>query len=87
MCRECVQAVVLDVSIGTDDGLAVCEGLKDAVGVPFVLLSENASRKAVANAIRSGAASVLVKPIKEELLIERLAEVLKTRRTSTPGPG
>lgn len=86
LCRDCVQAVVLDVSIESDDAMAVCEQLKVAAGVPFVLLAQNTSRKAVSNAVRSGASAVLVKPVKEELLVERLCEVLKMERTSTAAP-
>jgi len=86
LCRDCVHAVVLDVSIETDDGLSLCQGLKGTTGVPFILLSQNASRKAVANAIRSGASSVLVKPIKEELLVERLTDLFRVGPASAPAP-
>jgi CheY-like chemotaxis protein len=77
LCHECVSAVVLDVSMESDDALLVCERLR-STNIPFIVLSSNASRKSMSNALRSGARCVLLKPLKETLLVERLAELLKT---------
>lgn len=76
--RHGVDAIILDVSIETDDGLAVCKRLREASKVPFLVLSGNTSKQAVINAIQSGARYVLVKPVREELLLERLSNLLKT---------
>jgi CheY-like chemotaxis protein len=81
LCQECVSAVVLDVSMESDDALAVCERLRSLTKIPFIVLSSNASKKAMANALRSGARYVLVKPLKESLLSERLAELLADSTT------
>lgn len=77
LCRECVDAVVIDVSIESDDALVVCEELRKVSQVPFILLASNASPKALSNALRSGAGCVLVKPLKETLLVERLSDLLE----------
>jgi len=74
-CRECVDAIILDVPIESDDALAVCGRIRE-ISRPFILLSSNTSRKAQANALQSGARCVLVKPLKEALLLERLSELL-----------
>jgi CheY-like chemotaxis protein len=75
LCQECLSAVVLDVSMESDDALSVCERLR-TMNIPFIILSSNASRKAMSNALRSGARCVLLKPLKESLLAERLSELL-----------
>jgi CheY-like chemotaxis protein len=75
LCQECVSAVVLDVSMESDQALAVCDRQRNG-HIPFIVLSSNASKKALSNALRSGARSVLLKPLKESLLADRLAEIL-----------
>lgn len=77
LCQECVSAVVLDVSMESDQALAICDRLRTG-NIPFIVLSSNASKKAMSNALRSGARSVLLKPLKESLLADRLAEILDT---------
>ena len=83
LCQECVSAVVLDVSMESDDALAVCERLRSFSKIPFILLSSNASKKAMSNALRSGARCVLLKPLKESLLAQRLGELLSVPSEAT----
>jgi CheY-like chemotaxis protein len=83
LCQECVSAVVLDIAIESDDSLAVCERLRSLTKIPFIVLSSNANKKAMANAMRSGARHVLVKPLNERLLSERLAELLAAPASAT----
>ena len=71
-----VDAVVLDVSLESADGLAVCQKIGEQMSVPMIVLSENSSKEAVANAMGSGARFVLLKPIKDEHLLDRLSDVL-----------
>ena len=77
VCRSCVSLIVLDAPIETDDGLDLCRRVKDDSGLPFILLSANRSKEAAANAVRSGAICVLVKPIHENILVQRIASVLE----------
>jgi len=83
MCRQCVDVIVLDVSIETEDGLAACKQLREAVNIPFLVLAGNSNRQAVANAIQSGARYVLLKPVKQDLLLERISNVLKPPETAS----
>lgn len=76
--RYAVDAIVLDVSIETDNGLALCRRLRESTPVPFIVLSGNTSKQAVINAIQAGARYVLVKPVREDLLLERISHLLKT---------
>jgi CheY-like chemotaxis protein len=79
LCQECVDAIILDVAIESDDALEVCGRLRKVSSVPCILLSSNTSRKALANALQCGAQCILVKPLKETLLVERLSELLASR--------
>ena len=72
LCQEYVGAIVLDLPIETEDGLTLCRRLRGSTKTPFILLSGNTSKKAVAHALQSGARYVLVKPIKEDLLVDRV---------------
>lgn len=75
--RQGIDVVILDVSIETEDGLATCRRIREVTPVPFIVLAGNTSRQAVANAIESGARYVLLKPVKQDLLLERLSNVLR----------
>lgn len=79
-----VDAVVLDVPIETQDGLELCRSMRERTQRPFIVLSANTSKQAIANALESGAQFVLVKPVNEELLVERLSNALQEGQ---PGNG
>jgi len=75
--RDGVKAIVLDTAIDTDEGFERCHRLREAASAPFVVLAGTASRRAVRNALVSGASYVLLKPIKEDLLLERIQTVVQ----------
>lgn len=75
--RRPADVAVIDVPIESEDGLHFCNLLRDRVKMPFIVLSNNASKQAIANAMKSGARYVLVAPFKEDLLLERISNVLK----------
>ena len=70
-----VDSVILDVSLESADGLAVCRQIGKKMSVPMIVLSENSSKDAVANAMGSGARYVLLKPFKDDHLLDRLSDV------------
>lgn len=76
LCRSCVHVILLDASLESEDGLALCQQVRDSAAIPFILLSGNRGKEAAANAVRSGARCVLVKPIQENVLLERVKAVL-----------
>lgn len=86
--READMAVI-DVPLETEDGLLFCTLLREKMKIPFIILAGNTSKQAINNALQSGARYVIVKPFKEELLIERIANVLKgpTKVTGISGNG
>ena len=71
-----VDTVILDVSLENADGLAICRKIEENMNVPMIVLSENSNKEAVANAMGSGARYVLLKPFKDEHLLDRLSDVL-----------
>jgi CheY-like chemotaxis protein len=77
LLRRQADVVVLDIPLETENGLLLCTLLRDKMKSPFIVLSGNASKQAIANALQSGARYVLVKPFKEDLLVERISNVLK----------
>jgi CheY-like chemotaxis protein len=72
-----VHAIVLDASTESELGMSRCSRLRAATSTPFICFSRGAGPEAVANAQRSGARYVLLMPIREDLLLERLAEVVR----------
>jgi CheY-like chemotaxis protein len=77
LCKTCVNLILLDASIESEDGLSLCQQVRDAANIPFILLSGNRGKEAAANAVRSGARAVLVKPIQENVLLQRIESVLR----------
>ena len=77
LSQHAVDAIVLDVSIETEDGLGQCWLLREVTRAPFIVLAGNTSQQAVRNALNSGARHVLVKPLDGTLLIERLSRLLE----------
>jgi CheY-like chemotaxis protein len=75
--RVPADVLVLDVPLETEDGMALCALVREKLRLPFIVLSGNASKQAIANALHSGAKYVLVKPFREDLLVERVSNVLK----------
>jgi CheY-like chemotaxis protein len=75
--RRPADVAVIDVPLETDDGLLFCKLLRDKMKVPFIVLAGNTSKQAINNALQCGAKYVLVKPFKEDLLLERISNVLK----------
>ena len=75
--RRPADVAVIDVPLETEDGLLFCKLLRDKMKVPFIVLAGNTSKQAINNALQCGARYVLVKPFKEDLLLERISNVLK----------
>jgi DNA-binding response OmpR family regulator len=71
-----VNAVVVDVPVETPEGVEACARLREILKVPFIVLTGSASGEAVTHAIDSGARYVLLKPVRPELLLERLSDAL-----------
>lgn len=78
--------IILDTSIESESGLGLCRGIRAQTRIPLILLSDNGTRKAIVNALQSGAEYVLVKPFKEDVLMERIGQVLSGDRSPSVVP-
>jgi len=72
-----LDAILLDVPIERSEGLEACARLRGEAKAPFIVLANAASREALLHAIESGARYALLKPVRPELLLERLATAMK----------
>jgi CheY-like chemotaxis protein len=75
--RVPADVIVLDMPLETKNGLAFCAVIREKLKLPFVILTGNPGKQAIMNAIQSGARYVLVKPVRNDLLVERISNVLK----------
>ena len=66
---ESSAGIVVDISADQDDMLSICE----QIAKPFIVVYEAA--QGMDTALQSGARYVLVKPVPEKLLLERLAQL------------
>lgn len=71
-----VGAVVADVALETPEGVEACARLRETQKAPFIVLTTHAGREAVSHAIDSGARFVLLKPVRPDLLLQRLSETV-----------
>jgi hypothetical protein len=69
--------VVLGLRVEDEGTLAHCARLRSATPSPFLVCARDASRMAMENATRSGARVVLIEPVKDEFLVERVLSLLK----------
>jgi len=67
---------VVDVTLDTAEGKAVCRRLRDLARVPYVVITANAGPPLSVSALESGAHYVLLKPLDESRLLDRLGELL-----------
>jgi CheY-like chemotaxis protein len=70
---DAVAASILDISVEQDEMLSVCDRIREASRKPFMVLYDAGQGMDVA--LQSGARYVLVKPVPEKLLLERLASL------------
>lgn len=70
---EASAGVVLDISVDPDEMLSICERIREDSRKPFIVVYDGA--QAFDTALQSGARYVLVKPVPEKLLLERLGQL------------
>lgn len=77
--REKPDVIILDITMPIMDGYETLAKLKsdaDLKGIPVVMLTAEAGRDNVMRIAKMGVRDYLVKPFKEELVIERLSRII-----------
>jgi two-component system phosphate regulon response regulator PhoB len=75
--RECPDLVVLDVSLGSDDGRIVLSQIRELVELPVILISGKGDTADRVLGLRLGADDFLAKPFSPVELVARVESVLR----------
>jgi len=79
--------VVLDIMLGSDDGLDVMAAIRRSSDVPVILLTGRAEEHERILGLKLGADDYLVKPFSAAELAARISSVLRRTRKPVPGTG
>jgi DNA-binding response OmpR family regulator len=72
--------LVLDIKMPLMDGIVVCRSIRETPGMeatPVILLSAKGQRAEVEEGWAAGASEYMIKPYAPDLLVRRVAELLK----------
>ncbi len=72
--------VVLDIKMPRMDGIIVCRSIRSTPGMertPIILLSARGQRAEVEEGWAAGASEYIIKPYAPDVLVRRVAELLK----------
>lgn len=72
--------IVLDIKMPKMDGILVCRNIRstpDIQGTPVILLSARGQRAEVDEGWAAGASDYIIKPYSPDVLVRRVAELLK----------
>ena len=72
-----VDLILLDVSLGDDDGVAICAEIRAAQDVPIIMVSALSADHQRMAGYEVGADDYIAKPFNPELLLARIRAVLR----------
>ncbi|OUR99787.1 hypothetical protein A9Q84_01805 [Halobacteriovorax marinus] len=75
-----VKLILADWNMPKLDGISFLNHLKNSIdfkGIPFVMVTADNDRQHVVEAINSGVSEYLIKPIKPEILVEKMVSAVK----------
>ena len=75
-----IDLILLDVMLGDDSGIEICQRLRTENSVPVIIVSALASDDHRMNGYRVGADDYVAKPFNPELLVARIRAVLRRGR-------
>lgn len=84
--RERPDLIILDITMPVMDGVTMLTRLREDPGlkaIPVVMLTAESGRENVAHIARLGVRDYLVKPFKEEQLIEKIGRILPLVQRAT----
>ncbi len=76
--------VVLDLRLPDIDGYEVCRRIREASGIPIIMLTARAEEADKVRGLRSGADDYITKPFSAEELLARVEAVLRRAEPSNP---
>ncbi|HVR83215.1 MAG TPA: DUF4388 domain-containing protein [Planctomycetota bacterium] len=75
--RQPVDAIIADLSLESEEGREVCRRLlKESARVPYIVITPSTLPETSVHALECGARFVLLKPLDEGRLLERLSQLL-----------
>lgn len=72
-----VDLILLDVSLGDDDGVAICAEIREAQDVPIIMVSALSADHQRMAGYEVGADDYIAKPFSQRLLIARIRAILR----------
>ena len=72
-----VDLILLDVSLGDDDGVAICAEIREAQDVPIIMVSALSADHQRMAGYEVGADDYIAKPFNPDLLLARIRAVLR----------
>ena len=80
MGREVVDAVILDVRLGAEDGMQIARKLREESAIPILMLTSQIEEADRVMGLELGADDYLTKPFSPRELLARIRTVLRRRR-------
>lgn len=80
-----IDLVVLDLRLGSEDGMAIARSLRDQSGIPIVMLTGVREEADRVMALELGADDYLTKPFSPRELLARVRAVIRRTRSAQPG--
>lgn len=79
--------VLSDLRLPDEDGLFLLQWMKQKqVSTPVIIMTSYAEVQNAVEAMKQGAADYIAKPVHHEMLLQKIQEVIRTPRPSSPAP-
>lgn len=79
--------VLSDLRLPDEDGLFLLQWMKQKqVSTPIIIMTSYAEVQNAVEAMKQGAADYIAKPVHHEILLQKIQEVIRTPRPSSPAP-
>lgn len=79
--------VLSDLQLPDEDGLFLLQWMKQKqVSTPVIIMTSYAEVQNAVEAMKQGAADYIAKPVHHEILLQKIQEVIRTPRPSSPAP-
>lgn len=79
--------VLSDLRLPDEDGLFLLQWMKQKqISTPVIIMTSYAEVQNAVEAMKQGAADYIAKPVHHEILLQKIQEVIRTPRPSSPAP-